>query len=99
MVLRQHAARLEFGTAAEILARDFCREVTGSSVPDDWERILKDREAPIRRRLSRSQVKHLGEVLELAVRGGRIHISRRHFENIGRTILQIRQLSAETATS
>lgn len=99
MVLRQHASRLEFGTAAEILARDFCREVTGSSVPDDWERILKDREAPIRRRLSRSQVKLLGEVLELAVRGGRIHISRRHFENIGRTILQIRQLSAETATS
>jgi hypothetical protein len=91
-----HAERLEFGAAAEILSRDLCRDLTGSSSPADWHKLLHSESAS---KFSRSQRKTLAGVLELALRGSRVHISRRRFQSLGRGIRELRSLQTNTAES
>ncbi len=82
----------EFGSAVEVLARDLCREITGSPFETHWLQLLSDGKASKLPPLSRSLRKGLTELLGIATRGCRIHISRRKFEKIGQTIQQLRTM-------
>lgn len=79
----------EFGTAVEVLSRDLCREITGSNVQADWIRVLGTKR-DFGAALPGSLRKGLSELLEFATRGCKVHISRRKFQHIGRTIQEIR---------
>lgn len=82
----------EFGLAASLLSRELCRELTGSHHAADWQRMLGHNtaadQAPF---ASKSQHKQLATVLELALNTRTVHISRRRFQSIGRSIQQLRQ--------
>jgi hypothetical protein len=80
----------EFGAAVEILARDLCRELTGSQVESDWIRLVAVNPDLPSATFSRSQKKALKEVVGIAMRGCRVHISRRKFQTLGRSIETIR---------
>jgi len=93
----------EFGLAASLLSRELCRELTGSHNTADWQRMLsgnRDEErSPLR---SKSQQKQLATVLglallELAPNTPTVHISRRRFQAIGRSIQQLRQSHRQQA--
>jgi len=80
----------EFGAAAEVLSRDLCRELTGSDVETVWQKVLSDKKHPTVASLPRSLKKGLTELVSIATRGCRIHISRRKFQSMGRTIHELR---------
>ncbi|MFO1002020.1 MAG: DUF4350 domain-containing protein [Planctomycetaceae bacterium] len=80
----------EFGAAVEILARDLCRELTGSQVESDWLKLLAPNPDLPSATFSRSQRKALREVVGIAMRGCRVHISRRKFQSLGSSIDAIR---------
>ena len=82
----------EFGAAAEVWSRDLCRELTGSDVETVWQKVLSDAKHPDVASLPRSLRKGLMELVSIATRGCRIHISRRKFQSMGRTIQAIRLL-------
>ena len=82
----------EFGAAAEVLSRNLCRELTGSDVETVWQKVLSDAKHPNVASLPRSLRKGLMELVSIATRGCRIHISRRKFQSMGRTIQAIRLL-------
>lgn len=82
----------EFGAAAEVLSRDLCRELTSSDVETVWQKVLSDAKHPDVASLPRSLRKGLMELVSIATRGCRIHISRRKFQSMGRTIQAIRLL-------
>jgi hypothetical protein len=80
----------EFGAAVEILARDLCRELTGSQVESDWLKLLASNQNLPSATFSRGQKKALKEVVGIATRGCRVHLSRRKFESLGRSIELVR---------
>lgn len=80
----------EFGSAVETLARDLCRELTGSQVESDWLRLINVNPDLPSATFSRTQKKALREVVGIAMRGCRVHISRRKFQSLGRSIETIR---------
>ena len=80
----------EFGSAVETLARDLCRELTGSQVESDWLRLIAANPSLPSATFSRTQKKALKEVVGIAMRGCRVHISRRKFQSLGRSIDAIR---------
>jgi hypothetical protein len=80
----------EFGAAVETLARDLCRELTGSQVESDWLRLVTVNPNLPSATFSRSQKKALKEIVGIAMRGCRVHISRRKFQTLGRSIDAIR---------
>ena len=80
----------EFGSAVETLARDLCRELTGSQVESDWLRLIAANPDLPSATFSRTQKKALKEVVGIAMRGCRVHISRRKFQSLGRSIETIR---------
>ena len=80
----------EFGSAVETLARDLCRELTGSQVESDWLRLIAANPDLPSATFSRTQKKALKEVVGIAMRGCRVHISRRKFQSLGRNIETIR---------
>lgn len=85
----------EFGLSASLLARELCREITGEDSPSQWLRALSVNS------VSRQAITHpeaegrMKTVLELAVNTRTVHISRRRFEQIGRSIQQLRQMHRE----
>jgi hypothetical protein len=89
----QNVEHREFGPALEILARDFCRDLTGSELASEWQKQLTGSGAKaVSQRLTRSQRKTLSDLLLLAVHGCRVHISRRRFQYLGRSIQELRTL-------
>jgi len=82
----------EFGGAVEVLARDLCRELTGSPVETVWQKMLADGKGAAVASLPRSLRKNLDELLSIATRGCRIHISRRKFQALGKAILELRAI-------
>ena len=84
-------AASEFGTAVEVLARDLCAEITGSRAETDWIRLMST-ESHSSATLSRGLRKGLKEVAGIAVKGCRVHISRRRFQAIGTMIQELRAL-------
>lgn len=81
----------EFGFSASMLARELCRELTGSSEPADWQQLrschLSSRGIPVSRK---SDEKKLATIVDLAVNTRTVHISRRRFESVGRSIQELR---------
>ena len=80
----------DFGAAVETLARDLCRELSGSQVESDWLKLLATNPNSPSARFSRGQRKALKEVVGIATRGCRVHLSRRKFEFLGRSIELVR---------
>lgn len=87
----------QFGAAAEILAAELCRELTGSDNPADWSKQLHQKvgsKNPVSPHASsamtRVERRNLATVLELAINGRKAQISRRRFQQIGRTIQRMR---------
>lgn len=80
----------EFGAAVEILARDLCRELSGSQVESDWLRLLTSNSDLTSATFSRVEKKTLKEIVGIATRGCRVHISRRKFQSLGRGIEAVR---------
>lgn len=80
----------EFGTAVETLARDLCRELSGSQVESDWLKLLASNPSLPSAGFSRRQKKALKEVVGVATRGCRVHLSRRKFQAFGRSIELVR---------
>ena len=80
----------EFGAAVETLARDLCRELTGSRVESDWLKLVTANPHLPSATFSRSQKKALKEVVAIAMSGCRVHISRRKFQSLGLSIETIR---------
>lgn len=88
----------EFGLAASLLSRELCRELTGSHQTSDWQRMLGGSLSEERSSLpSKSQQKQLATVLELALNTRTVHISRRRFQSIGRSIQELRQWHRQQA--
>ncbi|MEZ6123038.1 MAG: hypothetical protein R3C49_07670 [Planctomycetaceae bacterium] len=83
----------EFGLAASMLARELCRDLTGSQDSAVWQRRLvwNSGSASLARQ-KKSVRKQLASVLELALNTRTVHISRRRFQAVGQTIQQLRQL-------
>jgi hypothetical protein len=84
-------ATSEFGSALEVLSRDLCREVTGSVVETEWVKLLSGGKGTAVSALPRSLQKRLAEILGIAIRGCRIHVSRKKFQSLGRTIDDLRK--------
>ena len=80
----------EFGAAVETLARDLCCELTGSQVESDWLKLVTANPDLPSATFSRSQRKALKEVVGIAIRGCRVHISQRKFQSLGRSIDAVR---------
>lgn len=80
----------EFGGAIEILARDLCRELTGSQVESDWLKLSASNPDLPSAVFSRAQKKALKDVVTIATGGCRVHLSRRKFESLGRAIESVR---------
>jgi hypothetical protein len=86
----------EFGSAVEVLARDLCREISGSPVETDWLKLVADSKGSHVSRLPGSLRKGLKKLVGIATKGCRIHISRREFQAIGRTIQELRRIHRTT---
>jgi hypothetical protein len=95
MTARQ-MANSEFGAAIVLLARDLCIELTGSRIETDWIRCLSERQGSPARNLNMAQRRELTEILGLAVRGATIHIPRRRFQSLGRSIKELRDVHRAT---
>jgi len=89
----QKVKSTEFGQAASLLARSLCRELTGSQDSAEWLRQLGGNAvsgaSPVG---EKTKEKPLSIVLDLAVNPRTVHISRKRFEFIGRTVQELRQL-------
>lgn len=96
-VATEQAANSEFGPAAEILCREFCRELSGSRLESDWL-MLRSEAAQTRAvaalpgRLQRG----LYEVVSIAVRGSNTVMPRKRFEELGRSMRELRGRNRQT---
>ena len=95
----QKVKSAEFGLSASILARELCCDLTGSSDPADWRRLLAENAATGCGSIEFHKVPdaatrriQIANVLDLAVNTQTVHISRKRFEFLGKSILQLRQL-------
>ena len=89
----QKVRAAEFGLSASLLAREFCRDVTGSATPAEWLRRLSTNAATGKSTIkSKDTQRELSTVLDLAVNTRTVHISRSRFEEIGRIIQKLKQL-------
>ena len=86
------AASSQYSEAAQVLARDLCRQLTGSNSIEDWQQQLSGQSLPDSDKpLKKSLRTELQFALELAVRGCSVHISRRRFEAFGKNIRELRK--------
>jgi hypothetical protein len=96
VVSAKQVAASDFSSAVETLARDVCRDISGSQNPVDWGRALQSGPLPLR--LSRASRTLLPELVQFATHGCRVPISLRKFRNIGRAVQEIRHLMVALPT-
>ena len=83
----------EFGSAANMLARDLCRELTDSGDSAVWLRELRPGVMqPNSILMETSNQMALTTVVDLAVNSQTVHISQKRFAAIGQTIQELRRL-------
>lgn len=99
MNVEHHGIGLELSVAAQMLARDLCRELTASDLPDDWKRELFAAPRVRAAVWKKSRKADLKLLLNLAVAGCGIHLSQRRFIRIGRQIQELRQLHRASLTT
>ena len=86
-------ASRSYGVAAQTLASELCRELTGSRFSADWRRCLADPSTlPFGAAMTKSHRRDLATVVELAASRGAPHISSRRLRQIGAIIRQLRAL-------
>lgn len=86
----------ELGLSASILAREFCTELTDSSDPAVWFRQLSGNASSGKSIvLDGALQKRLRPVVDIAVNPRNVKFSARRFEEIGRTIIELRSLHGE----
>ena len=91
---RQESAR--YGSAAQMLARDFCFELTGSRVVADWPQVLAVPSLLSSIELTKKPHRHdLVTVVELAVSRSAPHISPRRLQHLGGIMRRLRTLHRE----
>ncbi len=85
-----------YGSAAQMLARDFCFELTGSRVVADWQKVLVDPSLLSVEVMAQKPHRHdLVAVIELAVSRSAPHISSRRLQQFGGIIRRLRTLHCE----
>ncbi|MFN9717436.1 MAG: DUF4350 domain-containing protein [Planctomycetota bacterium] len=82
----------DFSGAVEILAREFCRNVSQSPDSADWVLLLSGGHGSLMSILSRRQRKMLTSIVQLATKGCREHFSNRRFQAFGRSLVEIRAI-------
>lgn len=81
----------EFGLAASMLARELCRDITESDAPESWVRQLKS-DMHGSSRVAKRYRMEVAELVDIAVSGQTIGITRQRFMAIGYMIQRLRQL-------
>lgn len=83
----------DYASIVRILTRELCRELTGSSVPQDWQRSLSEPTMlPTLTEFTTTQRRLLEEIVKLAVDPDMAHTSASRLRQIGSMIRQIRSL-------
>jgi hypothetical protein len=91
----------DFSSAVEVLARDFCREMTQSTDPAEWMPLLSGGKGSLMTVLSRKQRKSLTTIVQLATKGCREYFTNKQFQAFGRSLVELRQIDrsrTKTAT-
>ncbi|MFM9961811.1 MAG: DUF4350 domain-containing protein [Planctomycetaceae bacterium] len=84
----------QYGEAAQLLARDFCQELSAGGPPssDSWHCLDNPAIQPSLERMSASQRRELASLIELAASSEAPHISSRRLQQIGLVIHSLRNL-------
>lgn len=78
----------ELGPAAEVLARSYCRELTGAESEREWVKLTGA--VPEISALPRKLRNGLLELVRVATRAAAKHMSQKEFQAIGQTIVELR---------
>lgn len=95
MVADKASSARDCGSIARTLTQELCRELTGSSVPQDWQQSLSD--PTMLPNLNESQRRMLKEIVEVAVDRDMPHLSASRLRQIGSLIRQIRAIHRSTS--
>lgn len=84
----------QYGEAAQMLAREFCQELSAGGPPssDSWHCLDNPAIQPLLERMSASQRRELASLIELAASSDAPHISSRRLQQIGLIIYSLRCL-------
>lgn len=87
----------QYGEAAQLLAREFCQELSAGAPPssDRWQCLDNPAIQPSLERMSESQRHELASLIELADSSDAPHISSRRLQQIGLVIHSLRGLHRE----
>lgn len=78
----------ELGPAAEILARSYCRELTGAESEREWVKMTAS--VPEIAALPRKLRARLLDLVRIATRAAARHMSKKEFQTLGQTIVELR---------
>ena len=89
----------QYGAAAQMLARDFCQELSAGAPPssDSWHCLDNPAIQPSLERMSASQRRELTSLIELAASSDAPHISSRRLQQIGLVIHSLRGLHRDSS--
>ena len=85
----------DYASIVRTLTRELCRELSGSSVPQDWQQSLSD--PTMLTTLTKPERRMLEEIVKLAVDQDMPHISASRLRQIGSMIRQIRSTHHRSA--
>lgn len=88
VVSASQLAKGELGPAAEVLARSYCRELTGAESEREWVKLTAS--VPEISALPRKLRNGLLELVRVATRAAAKHMSQKEFQSIGHTIVELR---------
>lgn len=88
VVTASQVTKGELGPAAEILARSYCRELTGAESEREWVKLTAH--VPEITALPRKLRTGLLELVRVATRAAARHMSKKEFQSIGQTIVDLR---------
>jgi hypothetical protein len=90
MVSESASSARDYASILRTLTRELCRELTGSSVPQDWQQSLSN--PTMLPTLTKAQRRDLEEIVKLAVDRDMPHISASRLRQVGSMIRQIRSI-------
>lgn len=88
VVSASQVSKGELGPAAEVLARNYCRELTGAESEREWVKLTAS--IPEISALPRKLRNGLLELVRVATRAAARHMSQKEFQAIGQTIVELR---------
>lgn len=89
----------QYGEAAQLLAREFCQELSAGDSPssDSWQCLDNPAIQPSLERMSAAQRRELESLIELAASSDAPHISSRRLQQIGLVIHSLRSLHRDSS--